>query len=206
MKNAYFRLMLATLTVSLIILTGCGRTVPTRFYILSPLSDSDIEGHPPGVKRGLGIGLGIGPVDLPDYLERPQIVTRTRQNKLNLADFDKWAGSLRHDIPRVLSENLSLLLATNRVFLFPWKDAAPVRYQIAVNIIRFDAKSGEEAILNARWTILGKKGRKVLRMQKSAIQKPIYGQDYEAIVSAQSQALGELSRDIAGVIKALSGR
>jgi len=49
---------------------------------------------------------GVGPVTLPPYLDRSQIVMSDRANELNLAEFDQWAESLQTNFTRVLGENL----------------------------------------------------------------------------------------------------
>lgn len=189
----------------ILILCSCGRTSPTRFYILNSISETGTEINKNKSKKKMIIG--VGPVDIPDYLQRPQIVTRTRQNNLELAEFDKWAGSLKHDIPLVIAENLSVFLNTDHVFIYPWKGSLPVLYQVKLEIMRFDAEPGKQAALTARWLILGKDGRKVIKMKKSKITAPVnesgYESGYEAIVAAQSAALADLCRDIANTINSI---
>ncbi|MDM8535908.1 PqiC family protein [Desulfobacterales bacterium HSG17] len=194
----YFSIKSFIFITLILILCSCSRTGPSRFYILNSLSDTETD---TSAAKNNNIIIGVGPVDIPDYLERPQIVTRTRQNNLVLAEFDKWAGSLKHDIPLVLAENLSVALNTDHVFIYPWKSVMPVKYQVKLEIIRFDAEPEKQATLIARWLILGKDGRKVIKMKKSKISWPIKEKGYEAIVSAQSQALAVLSHDIANSIK-----
>ena len=195
MKNFHIKpIIFLTL---ILILCSCSRTGPSRFYILSSFSDAG------SVLSKSSLIIGVGPVDIPDYLERPQIITRTSQNNLVLAEFDKWAGSLKHDIPLVIAENLSAVLNTDHVFVYPWKGMLPVQYQIKVEIIRFDAEPEKQAVLTAHWLILGKNGRKVLKMKKSKISWPIKEKGYDAIVSAQSQALAVLSHDIASAVSAI---
>ena len=95
--------VLATLGASLLVMSGCASTPPTRFYVLPALSSADTTSGVSTAKRELTIG--VGPVTLPAYLDRPQIVTRASRAKLNLADFDQWAASLQDSLPRVLAEN-----------------------------------------------------------------------------------------------------
>jgi uncharacterized lipoprotein YmbA len=65
------------------------------------------------------VSVSIAPVEVPDYLDRLQIVTRDGNNGLKLAEFDRWGGSLGENIATVLVENLSLLLGSDRVFTYP---------------------------------------------------------------------------------------
>ena len=76
----------------------------------------------------------MGPVLLPAHLDRPQIVTRASENRLVLAEFHKWGEPLNTNFARVLAEDLAVLLATERVAVFPWRRAVPVDYQLEVRV------------------------------------------------------------------------
>jgi uncharacterized lipoprotein YmbA len=98
------------LSLLLLVLSGCASTEPSRFYILSSLHGTEAEQVQEESEQGIAIG--VGPVKIPAHLNRPQIVTRTSQNELKLAEFDKWAGSFKDGFTRVLAKNLSVLLST----------------------------------------------------------------------------------------------
>lgn len=170
----------------------------TRFYSLSPIPAAETA---PGDLRPLGgKAVGIGPVDLPDYLDRPQIVIRTSPHELRLAEFDKWAGTLKNAVPQVITENLAVLLGSDQVFTFPWKSGLPIHYQVVIDIQRFDAQLGSHVDLQALWTVFENDGRKPLSTRKSAIRKPLAGADYAAVVQAESLALAALSGEIAAAL------
>lgn len=182
----------------MILLSGCARTASTRFYTLSALPAGE-----PAAPQFQTIGdtaIGIGPVNLPDYLDRPQIVTRTSPQELQLAEFDKWAGSLKQAVPRVIAENLSTLMGSDQIFIFPWKSALPIRYQVIIDISRFDAQMGSHADLEAQWTVFENDGRTPIVTRKSTIRKSAEAAAYTAVVQAESEVLSELSREIAGTL------
>ncbi|MBN1547335.1 MAG: membrane integrity-associated transporter subunit PqiC [Syntrophaceae bacterium] len=181
------------------LLAGCVTTEPARFYTLTPMIGPDSEALLETTVQE--VGLGVGPVSIPDYLDRRQIVTYSNQNRLKIAEFDRWGGSVKDDVLRVLSENLSNLLSTDRVFLYPWRGSAPIDYQIEVEIIQLNGQLGGDILLTARWTIIGGKDRKALVIKRSRFTESAGAQGYEAMVEAQSRALGHLSRDIAVSIK-----
>src|SRR5215831_18341660 len=112
--------VLALLGVCLLGLSGCASSPPTRFYVLPSLTSADTA--PPAAPRDLTIG--VGPVTLHPYLDRLQIVTRASRARLALGDFDQWAASLQDSVTRALAENLSLLIPTDRVLLYPWSRTA----------------------------------------------------------------------------------
>jgi len=201
-RSLCFRLGLVLLGVGLAAMLGCAGTPSAKFYTLSP--------QPPtgGVKSekeaaGRDLAIGIGPVRIPQYLARKEIVTRTDANKIDLAEYDLWGGSLQDDVSRNLLENLSLQLAGERVSLFPWPGIGVLDYRVGVEMIRFDGNRGGDIILIAIWTIREGQANKVVRVQNSRIQEPSGGQSYEAMVGGMSRALARLSREIGEAIKAL---
>jgi hypothetical protein len=153
---------------------------------------------------GHGVAIGVGPIKLPEHLDRPEIVTRTSSNQLELAEFDRWAGPLADDFNRALAVNLSILLSTDRVSIFPWRKSVPIEYQVVVDVARFDGELGGDVWLIARWTLLRGDDKKVLSMESSRISEPSSDRGYEAMVAAQSRALAHLSRKIARTIRSIS--
>jgi len=188
----------ALLSVVLLVLSGCAKTPPTRFYVLPALTGAETAAPSSGVKSDLTIG--VGPVTLPPYLDRPQIVTRASRAKLDLGEFDQWAAPLQDTFARVLAENLSLLLGTDRVLLHPWSRTLEVEYQVTVDVIQFDGGVGGEVVLAVRWSLIGADGKE-LTMRKTRLQAPANPRDYEATVTAMSRILEDLSRDIAATLQ-----
>ena len=180
-------------------LAGCASSAPSRFYVLSPLVSSKAESQ--ALKDEGCIAIGIGPVELPAYLDRPQIVTRVSENELNLAEFDKWAEPLKDNFSRVLVENLSTLLCADTISIFPWKGPTPIDYQVEVTVIRMDGNVGGNASLVARWAIFRENDRKMLLTRQSSFSRLLSSEGYKALVSAQSRAIADLSREIAEAIK-----
>jgi hypothetical protein len=201
-RSLWFRLRVFLLGVGLVAGLGCAGSAPAKFYTLSPLPiPGGVKSEKEAADRALAIG--IGPVRLPQYLVRKEIVTRTDANKIDLAEYDLWGGSLQDDFSRNLLENLSLLLAGNQVSLSPWPGMGTLDYRVGVDVTRFDGNRGGDVVLIANWTIRGGEGTKVILVQNSRIQEPSGGQSYEAMVGGMSRALGRLSGEIGEVIKTL---
>ena len=116
--------------------------------------------------------------------------------RLNLGEFNHWAAPLKESVLRVLAENLSALIPTDRVLTFPWPRPATIDDQIIIDLIRFDGTLGGEVVLLARWRILDKDGKERL-MKRSHYHTASGTQDYEAMVNAMSRMLESLSREIA---------
>lgn len=175
---------------------GCTPTpVPTRFYVLS-------TSPPPGgvpTAPPADFAVGVGPITIPAYLDRPQIVTRTGQDEVDLAEFDQWGEPLRPAVQRVLAEDLALRIPTQRVILFPWRGTRSVQYQVAVEILRFEGQPGGDVVLQARWRLLDGAGRELL-LRTSPLTEATGAPGYPAMVAALSRALGALSGEIAAAI------
>ena len=182
--------------------TGCAGTEKSRFYTLDYLAMA-----PPGspAAGSSGVSVGIGPVHLPEYLNRPQIVTRTGKYKLDIADFDRWAAPLDAAFSRVLAENLSILLSTDRVFIHPWTPSRRLDYQVPIEIIQLDGSIPGDANLMVRWSLLkdGRETRIILKKFRNG--KPIAGQGYPGLVTAMSLCIADLSREIAEAVLAAGG-
>jgi len=200
MIKLYFsRYSFLALVLCLLFALGCASTGPSKFYTLSSLQKAETELR--GSTTDQRLTIGIGPIKFAEYLDRPEIVTRSNSNKIELSEFDLWAGSLAEDFSRVLAENLSILLSTERIIVYPRVKTLPPDYQVLMDVIRFDGSLGGEVTLVARWVIVRGKEKKLVLIRKSSIIEPSGAKGYEALVGAQSRAMEKLSREIAEAIK-----
>ncbi len=199
MRYANVRIAVCALALLAVSLGGCTRSKPTRFYILTSASGSEPTSHDRLSAEQLVVG--IGPLDFPKYLDRPQIVSRTNGYRLKLAEFDRWAEPLAQSFGRALTENLSSMLSTERVVLLPWKGGHRVDYRIAMEVIRFDGNPESEVLLIARWTLLGPDGNELGAPRRSRIVVSTRQVGYEGIAGGMSEAVEELSREIVAEIR-----
>jgi hypothetical protein len=168
-------------------LLGRGTQQPTQNYVLNSVYSD--EAPPKAVADLIDIGILVGPIRMALYLDRSDIVIRDSQNQIRLAEFSQWAGPLQENFSRVLAENLSVLLTTDRVGIFPGTRAMSFDFNVTVNVTRFDGMPGKQADLRARWGIL---------------DKPTENDSLEALIAAESRTLADLSREIAAAIKTLA--
>jgi uncharacterized lipoprotein YmbA len=171
---------------------GCAHTESAKFYVLNSLAGNPSEVQTEENK--LKVVLGIGPIKLPEYLDRPQIMSRTGGNKLEYTEFHQWAEPLKDNFARVLGENLSVLIPTNQIHLYPWRRSAGIDYQLEVDVISFEGSLEGDSVLTVRWTLYGKDRDKALILEKSTFKQTATGKDYEAMVSALNQTLEQFSR------------
>jgi uncharacterized lipoprotein YmbA len=201
-KSARTSLAILAVLAAGLTLASCADNQPTRFYTLSPLTDAS-DGKPPKALADLTIG--VGPVTLPPYLDRPQLVTRVGGNRMVLADFDSWVEPLQGMFARVLGENLALLLGTDDVLMLPQRRDVTLDRQVEVDVTRFDVDDAGNAVLDARWWVYGRNGDKLLRSGRSTITEPTHAGDYTAAAAALSRALGAMSQELAQAIADQAG-
>jgi uncharacterized protein len=201
-----YSIMLALVgaTVGTTLMVGGCASQPSRFYLLSAVANTETAS--PGTSGQQGPTIGVGPVTLPRYVDRPQIVTRTSPYEIRVAEFDRWAEALDTNFTRVLAENLSILLPTARVVMSPWPRAIPIDYQVTVDVTDFLSQVGGDSLLIADWTLFKGEGQDALTSGRSRFSASPGGQDYAAIVAAMSQTVASLSREIATAVRGVGLR
>jgi len=177
-----------------LLLGGCAyQSPPASFFVLNAQAEVSAAQS--------GLLVGVGPVVLADYLDRNQIVRRDTEVRLQMDEFNRWAGDHKKNITAVLAENLARITGADGVLAYPWASSLELDYQVVVDINRFDAGRENLIVLNAQWQLLGKSG-KLLQVQRSHIETRAADGSHEAQVKAQSQALAELGEIIAAAMQA----
>jgi uncharacterized protein len=176
---------------------------PSRFFALASLPRTDQRSADAAGTKPLAVG--IGPIKFPGYLDRQQIVTRISPNRFAVAENDRWAEPLEENFARVLSQNLSILLQTDRIVVYPWERTQPPIYQVQVEVLRFEPNSDQVVELWARWRITDNT-KKTLSVKESYLTRPAKDKSTEASVAALSEVVGSLSQEITASIRGLTGQ
>jgi len=185
-----------------LLVAGCAQTPPSNFYTLSSLRSDDDRGN--GADPD-GLTVALGPIALPQYLDRPQIVTRTSPNRLQLAEFDRWAEPFQEIFTRVLAENLSLLLDTDHIITLPTRRSRMTDYRVEVEVLRFDTEVSGRTQLATRWSIYGLDDEEPLVVRRTVHESSVSNaNDFESIAAAMSRCLADLSREIAKTVSTMS--
>jgi hypothetical protein len=180
---------------------ACSTTPPVAYYTLNTLPEMQQE--IPAALMDDTIAIGVGPVEFPKFLDRPQIVTRKSQNQIQVSEFHRWAGSFPGNFSRVLAKNISILLPTDRVAVYPWGEQFSPTYRIKLDVEQFDGQVGERVVLEVTWMVTDQEGTNQLMVRRSLIEEPVSDETYEALVVAESNALATLSRTIVEEIRRL---
>lgn len=184
------------------LLSGCtpNAPAPTRFYVLNPLD--------PGISLisrtdpNSTLSVEVASLRLPQYLERPQIVTRSGQNRLELAEYHQWGGNLRKNMMRVLAKNFSQLLGTPNVAISPYRPPIPPDFLVELEVMQFERDFHGQVRLSTQWRLSRGKGGMPLATRITDLDSPKLPAEpgFEKTVSAMSALMGELSQIIAGEI------
>ena len=176
-----------------LLLAGCGTTPASRFYLLSAEAGKFPTGSSPS--------LGVGPIEIPEYLNRNALVYNREGNRLHIANFERWAEPLDSSINRVIRLNLASLLDTQNVRSFPWSKSDEPEYGIEVTVINLDADD-QRARLVAEWHIYKADNRETIvrRISKLNYDMPASLVIAEEVASAYSNLLLQLSEIVAAVI------
>jgi uncharacterized lipoprotein YmbA len=180
-------------------LTACFGGAKPSFYALSGAGDA--ASAPLASKPELG--LAVGPIEFPRYLDRPELVSRDGANELVVADAHRWGGSLRDEILRVVADDLGRLLGTSRVVMYPTEPRFKANYRVLLDIREFERVAGGDVVLRVRWTIAGLPGGSALAVQEARITQPVSSSSWDAVVAAESAVLAALTREIAQRIASL---
>jgi uncharacterized protein len=187
-----FRTHLQWLLISFL-MAGCvGKSVRTAFYVLNPDANRSESIRLPDYA---GV-IGVGPVSIPKYLDRPQVVTRVGRNKIRINDLHQWAGPLKHELMRVVQENLSRLFEGHDTVSYPWKNTDRVRYQIKISFQRLDVQD-QTAVLWADWSLRDLQSADSNKTLRSRIETGILGNSYNDKVSGINDCLNHFSYEIA---------
>lgn len=189
------------LAAALPLLAGCmtlgSRPEPARYYLLEPEATTQDPAREPLP------AVGVGPVRLPAYLDRREIVTRAGPGRLDVASTDRWAAPLEDLFVGVLAEDLRAAVPAGAVVVWPWSVAAAPEWSVSVEVLRFESEADGTVVLEARWVVAkggvpAKRGATLARERRSA-------PDLAATAVALSRSIGALARDLAAAVDASRG-
>lgn len=173
----------------LVIGAGCASSPRSRFYTLDVAYEG--SGHPIGEHR-----LGVGPFEMPSYLDRPQIVIRGEGNQLVISDFDRWADSLPERFEAVLVRNLVIAGGSPAVLSHPWRRGFNPTFRVTGVVDRFEAGADGSVVLEVRWAVLDGDESEIQETFRSVYTEQAAAGDYGSISSAMSRAVAAFAADI----------
>ena len=186
---------LAASAVITLALTACGTTPNSNYYLLTSEATN--------IPADSVLSLGVGPIEIPEYLNRNAFVYSRDHNQLHIASFERWAEPLDSAIERVLRLNLASLLNTQNVQSYPFGSNEKPEYAVEVSLLRLDADNSG-ASLTAEWRLYRPQQKETIKRQISKLHQDISSHPLQAtdIAPAYSRLLLQLSEVIAAAISA----
>ena len=191
----------AACALILLSVVGCmgGASMPARFYMFNPVAPTAV-----GQTNLAGriVRVGIEQVEIPRYLDRPQIVTLNEGVEYHIDEFNQWLEPLSANLTRVVAENLSEMLGAEEIDILSGLSSLKTEYRITVQVLRLDGQPGRHAILVARWALFGQDSNAPLFTKRCVEKETLSDDSFQSFVKAQNLMVESLSRDIGDAIRA----
>ncbi|MDM3870026.1 PqiC family protein [Porticoccus sp. W117] len=172
-----------------LLIAGCSSTPQSNYYLLSSKAT--------GASAPCDCSIGIGPVTVAEYLNRPQITVSSQAGQLNLEQFHRWGEPLQNSIERVLLENLATLTGSSELVIHPWRQSQQPRYRVTVNVLTMDKTNGS-ATIKVQWHLTNTENKNESpQTQLDTFSSPLANDEYSALAEGFSDALLQLSQKIA---------
>lgn len=172
--------------------TGCQQSPRKHYYLLNATPTANQSDA--NQSNTISHSIGLGPIELADYLERSHIVRNRDANRLQLAEVDHWGEPLEKGIARVLAINLMNRDSTRLVEHFPWRSDATPALSLRLSIYDLQLINGAAAI-NASWKLIDNNTKAVLSQQHFVRSKPS-GDSAAQIAKTYSELLAELAEEM----------
>ncbi|HTY04381.1 MAG TPA: PqiC family protein [Rhodocyclaceae bacterium] len=177
-------------------LGACANSPAVQYFTLD-------DGRPAAMQSQAGPSIAIAQVNLPELIDRPQLVVRAPGHQVEINDMYAWAEPLRQQIPRLLAKSMGEELDSFNVVSLPM-DAQDydMDFYVTLDIQRLEAIAGEGVNLDVIWRVVSREGD--VLTGRCMVSEPLTAKEseneYRTAVAAQSRALKSLARKIAGVI------
>ena len=189
-----WRTAAVVLVVAAALVAGCGTTPEPVFYTLGAEAG-------PARAGTSSLSIVVGPVTLPDAIDRPQLVISTTGNRVQIEEFHRWAEPLKTEIPRLVAAYLGRQLGTGNTASSSQLAIAEPDYRVVIDVQRFDSRRGDAVVVETLWTVRARSGQ--VRTGHTRAQERVSDASYDALVAAHGRALATVSQEIGNAIQVL---
>ncbi len=187
------------LSCSIFLILSCAKSSkPVEYYMLDASVGID---NNQTLKGDEGPMIGLGPIRLPEYLDRFQMVVAVSENKYKLIDGHRWAEKLDQNISLALFKTLPAQLGTDRMIRYPWPQRPGVDFQVKIDILELNIDQDGQSQLVAQWSIKSKD--ETFLNKRSTFPAQASTTDIDKMVQAQSECLTQLGQEIVANLKPL---
>lgn len=190
------------LLIAMGMLSGCSVNPKISYYHLSAPAFTSIP------TANKDVRVMVGPVSLPTLIDQPELVVQDGANSVKLYSHQRWAGSLKNDVERVVASNLTQELSTPHVWSYSQSLQTQFNYQVFLDVQSLESQLGREVTLDVVWAIKPMSKKEEMSSKKmtnkaamingrSRVTEKVSSEGFDALVEAQSRAFYRVSTDIA---------
>lgn len=144
----------------------------------------------------------IGPVTVPPWLDRPQIVLDAGSGRVEVLEASRWAAPLPRMIAAAVARSAAATLGDTAVEAWPVASAVAADWVVRLDLRALQARPGLGVHLDAVWRI---EREGVVVASGRCVQDVAAGRDLDSLVAAHNAALDALAAQVAaGLAGALS--
>ena len=180
--------------------TACAHDAkPVEFYRLS--ADIGLKKNAKFAVNSKEVIVGLGPVRIPEYLNRPQMMVAISDNQYSVSEEHRWAEKLDQNILLALYKALPAQLNTEHVLRYPWSQRQDINYQVSIDILDLTIDAQGQSQFMAQWSIKLKDKASVDKRFECSL--PASSSDYALMVKVQSECLTQLGQAISKFLNEL---
>lgn len=190
--------------MALLMLGGCllPSNKETNFYYLKAMTISGTH----EIALSKPVRIGVQRVEIPPYLDRPQIVTVGNDSvELIVSEWNRWGENLSTLLQRTISEDISLY-APNAFVKPLLSSQEEFDYTVLIEMNKLNAQFNSDedgkVMLDAYWTVFNADGDTVFQ-QRTQMESGIKG-SYEDLANRISSLVSDLSYQITREIQKIS--
>ncbi|MBL8199728.1 MAG: membrane integrity-associated transporter subunit PqiC [Chromatiales bacterium] len=187
----------ARLTASValaLVIAACASSPAPRYFRLVALAEPVAAASPAGT------AVIIGPFQLAEYLDRPQLVTRDGPNGVTVADYERWAEPLDANFQAAVAANVGRLLGSDQVLEFPAQTILKGGRRVTGRVLQFDVDAAGLAVLEVQWGVLDGASAVVRPGRVSRYEARASGPAAAARVAAMNATVTAFSADVAAAV------
>jgi len=162
-------------------LAACGVSPEPDYYDLAKVNGTPLP--------GVALSIKIQRPSLPDYLDRPDIVSEENAYRYRIDEMRRWAEPLDRMFERILTEDLRQRLPDSRILPESDTGTTNLRYVVETDIEQFNTIGKDEASLKAVLSINDKTATTAIQPEHIQLTAPANG-SMAALAAALSNLIG----------------
>lgn len=178
-------------------LTGCLTPEPApKLYVLDPVV--------PVAANQTRVSLAVAPAQVPEYLDRPELIVRTGPNEVKTVDGERWAERLPLTLARGLADNLARALGRPVPLTPTDRPGTAPDYELFLTVTRLDIDpAGRSVSLEGTWSLLDTDARKELQAAAFSQRESFGGTGLTGAVTALNRAIAAVSQGTLSTLQSL---